>query len=107
MTGSGLTVTTKNFASAQKEFLDRIHAAAVARKIGIGGRKMAVDKENSKISGATHSSRKCYDLERKEDLDVKCIVGDKSNILKKFKLAGFVASSADYHLPRHHPPKNN
>ncbi|XP_059652748.1 uncharacterized protein LOC132299891 isoform X2 [Cornus florida] len=51
MTGSGLTVTTKNFASAQKEFLDRIHAAAVARKIGIGGRKMAVDKENSKISG--------------------------------------------------------
>lgn len=67
--------------------------------------------ESSKISGAsaTHFARKCYDsTEGKEDLNVKCILtSDKSRISKKFGVAGFVAFAADYHVPKHHPPKNN
>lgn len=89
--------------------------------MGPRGRKMVVykvlRKENEKeqgvrgggsedISGANFSDVKS-DFEVKGDFNGKCKLEDKINSPKKFKEAGFVAFSDDYHGPKHHPPNHN
>jgi hypothetical protein len=63
--------------------------------------------ERPEISGATCSARLCHTFEGKSSLNRKHASSDETNVPKKFYMVGLVASSADYHGPRHHPPKNN
>ena len=89
---------------------------ATARKVKLGGKKMAAvsrresekEGETSVISGATHDfARKCNELEGKQDyLNEKLVLRDKSTKMP-INGAGFVAFTTDYHMARHHPPKNN
>lgn len=75
----------------------------VSRK---GIEEQGLNQENSKISGANHSVGNC-ELEGKGGLDVKCKIGDESNIPSTLNVVSFVAFSADYTLVKRHPPKNN
>lgn len=57
----------------------------------------------SDISGATTSSDGNFGFEGKGDFSVK-----RKNIGSEKPVVGrFVAFSADYHGPKHHPPKHN
>ena len=77
----------------------------VSRK-GIKDDQQGLNEENSKISGANHSVGNC-ELEGKGGLDVKCKIGDQSSIRSSINVVSFVAFTADYHVPKRHPPKNN
>lgn len=106
----------------QEPIFERSEAAHM-RKLGPRGKKLtthdqekSMDSKNgkgadgggtSKISGATYSDGIC-DFEREGDhKNVKCYKGDKSSKPRKFKMAGFVTFTNDYHGPKHHLPKHN
>lgn len=63
--------------------------------------------ENMGSSPVTSNAATKYDIEAKKSLNVE---GDKSGrilVSEEEDVSGFVAFNADYHSPRHHPPKNN
>lgn len=73
----------------------------------IGGRKMAVQKVKEHGAGTGQAAGKWGSkMEHKQSVghyfspEVHDVDDDDED-------AGFVAFSADYHPPRHHPPKNN
>lgn len=56
------------------------------------------------VGGSTYSKSKC------DDIHLGCeqtVVSNFSDEVLDESSAGFVAFNADYHAPRHHPPKNN
>lgn len=91
---------------------------ASLRDSWIKGRKMLVERKeemmkekgvnggSSEISGATHFIRICQH-ERKKVFNVGSRLSVRSLRPMKAKLAGHLSFSADYNVPRHHPPKNN
>nr|POE98016.1 hypothetical protein CFP56_72911 [Quercus suber] len=103
----GLEATRKNF-GVQKGLLDGVNTAGL-KKIGLGGRKMAVHKvlmskeiekqdvTTSEISGATH-------FDGNSDLEVK---GDFKNNLNKLEPKS--SKSASFRIPRSKPaqPQNS
>nr|POE84998.1 hypothetical protein CFP56_63876 [Quercus suber] len=103
----GLEATRKNF-GVQKGLLDGVDTAGL-KKIGLGGRKMAVHKvlmskeiekqdvTTSEISGATH-------FDGNSDLEVK---GDFKNNLNKLEPKS--SKSASFRIPRSKPaqPQNS
>lgn len=74
-------------------------------------------KSAAKISGAKHSSiGKCDDEQKgnKEDEMMNVLecnklmtTDDRSITPVKVNVAGIISLSADYHVPKPHPPKNN
>lgn len=91
---------------------------APLRDLWIKGRKMVVEKElrkvggvnggSTEISGATHFIRKCQHERKEEFFHVESSrLSDGSLLPMKVKLVGHSSFSADYYVPRHHPPKNN
>lgn len=101
---------------------DGVPTAAEVEKTKLGGRKMMVSKKSkrkenmkegassekdSTISGATHSAGHC-NRRRRGILNVECKLRNrKPRTDRKFKMAGFTAFNADYHVPKSHPPRNN
>ncbi|XP_031287583.1 uncharacterized protein LOC116146317 [Pistacia vera] len=83
----------------------------------LGGRKRmlkrglakeeVLNREDS-ISGAAHSVGNC-NRRRKGILNVECKLRKRGPQPhhKKVKMGGFTAFSADYHVPKSHPPRNN
>ncbi|KAG8639014.1 uncharacterized protein LOC110600157 [Manihot esculenta] len=68
----------------------------------------SLNKEDLEFSGAAHFVGNCDHRTGKRILNGKCkrMSGRRSNPLKD-KRARFTDFSADYHVPRPHPPKNN
>ncbi|KAJ9140594.1 hypothetical protein P3X46_031226 [Hevea brasiliensis] len=67
-----------------------------------------LNKENSKISGAAHFVGNCNLRSGKGILNGKCkLTSDRRSNPLKDKRVRFTAFSADYHVPKPHPPKNN
>lgn len=98
--------------STNVEKKDGVPGAAV-----LGGRKRMLKRDSKKeevvhqedsISGAAHSVGKC-NPERKGKLNIKSKLRNRSPQPhhEKVKTGGFTAFSADYHVPRSHPPRNN
>lgn len=71
-----------------------------------GMEEEGLNQETSKISGANHFVGNC-EIEGKGGLDAKCKFGDENNAPTSRNVVSFVAFSADYHVPKRHPPKNN
>ncbi|XP_017216889.1 uncharacterized protein LOC108194459 [Daucus carota subsp. sativus] len=129
VTGSHLTIVVsckgvrgsaellqKNDASEEAVLVNNVHTAAVRELKLKTGWKIAVDKVHSRrdsfLSPTQRSSSTAREkvespaeiADRKRELKV----GRRSLIVKEKKNeSGFVAYSADYGKPRHHPPKNN
>lgn len=83
----------------------------------LGGRKRMLKRGLAKeevfnredsISGAAHSVGNC-NRKRKGILIVECKLRNRSPQPhhEKVKMGGFTAFSADYHVPKSHPPRNN
>ncbi|KAK4842999.1 hypothetical protein QYF36_002543 [Acer negundo] len=89
------------------EKLDGVPSTAEGENTKLGGRKMMVkemiqEEDSAIISGAAHQYR------RKGILNVECKLRNRTTSpSKKVKMGGFTAFSADYHVPKSHPPKNN
>ncbi|XP_057987622.1 uncharacterized protein LOC131171737 [Hevea brasiliensis] len=88
----------------------------------LGGRKMVLmkrvlrekmkeellNKEDSKISGAARLVGNCNHRAGKGILNEKCkLMSGRRSVPLKDKRVRFTAFSADYHVPKSHPPKNN
>lgn len=68
----------------------------------IGGRKMALHKHKVVRQLATKIGKWGSNMEYNQSR-----VGHFSEDHEVDDAAGFIAFNADYHVPKHHPPKNN
>lgn len=67
-----------------------------------------LNKEDSEISGAAHFVGNCKNRAGKGIWDEKRkLMRDRKSKPSKDKRVSFKAFSADYHVPKSHPPKNN
>lgn len=101
-----------------QELSNDVVVGASLRDSWIKGRKMLVGTKeemmkekgvnggSSEISGATHFIRICQH-ERKKVFNVESRPSVRSLLPTQAKLVGHLSFSADYNVPRHHPPKNN
>lgn len=119
--GTGLESARKN-----QEAYDAVPAAAEVWDARLDGRKMMFkwgsdkktvavlegsdEEDSAKISGADDQSVGTSNHTEKGILNVNRKVRNRnrhSHRHEKPKTAGFTAFSADYHVPKSHPPKNN
>ncbi|GKV25164.1 hypothetical protein SLEP1_g34642 [Rubroshorea leprosula] len=123
----GLEVAGRNSANIAKEAYDHGVPVATAEdgNMRLEGRKMMskgsnlvkkavkagkLDAEETKISGAAHSVGNCNDREKENLNIIRCnLIRNRSSLHHpvKVKKDGFTAFSADYSIPKSHPPKNN
>ena len=108
---------------SSQEAYDAVPAAVEVGNSRLEGRKMMLkldlDKktvsvegsdgeESEKISGADNRSVGKSSHSGKGILNVNCKLRNRNpHRHRKAKTAGFTAFSADYHVPKSHPPKNN
>lgn len=88
--------------------------AKIAGRKVLRGRHMQKDElmkreiENKEGSNEVPEISGAYNFEGKGSLNRKhTSSNDETSVPKKLYMVGLVASRADYHGPRHHPPKNN
>ncbi|KAK2663468.1 hypothetical protein Ddye_002042 [Dipteronia dyeriana] len=96
------------------EKLDGVPSAAEDESTKLGGRKMMVkemikEEDSAIISDAAHSVGYCnHQYRRIGILNVECKLRNRTGSPSmKVKMGGFTAFSADYHVPKSHPPRNN
>lgn len=67
-----------------------------------------INSGSSEISVATHTaSRKCDHERREKKVSVESKLSCRSLLHMKVNVVGLLPFSADYNVPRPHPPKNN
>ncbi|XVE91691.1 hypothetical protein REPUB_Repub01dG0032400 [Reevesia pubescens] len=96
---------------------ERVGTAATNKINSLGGRKMVdrqmKEQKDVKMIGGVggRSSSKFSSTNSKCGNNLGChdqqIVNHFSDEVDDHNQSGFVAFNADYHAPRHHPPKNN
>ncbi|KAL5723381.1 hypothetical protein ACHQM5_006788 [Ranunculus cassubicifolius] len=80
----------------QGRLLDGVPRVGVVSKHRLGGRKMAAELKKYELDVVNG------------DATTKTTSGGRSLLPVKFKeVQGFVPFTADYHVPKPHPPKNN
>ncbi|XVF43305.1 hypothetical protein PTKIN_Ptkin02bG0029600 [Pterospermum kingtungense] len=114
-TQGGINPDSNHKISTGKEVLEDGEGAATA---AIGGRKMVVvEKRHMKdvkmsSGGAVVGTSSTKTKSKCDNIHLGCeqtvVSGHFSDeVDESSSSAGFVAFNADYHAPRHHPPKNN
>ncbi|KAL5725706.1 hypothetical protein ACHQM5_008822 [Ranunculus cassubicifolius] len=124
MNGIDIALNGEDAVSINQELFDGVPTLTVAKGNKLGGRKMVVDigmkkdqlmkdavlnQETTKISGANHFVGKSYHQEGNGEMNVNRNMRDRIRTLLPVKVNGdsFIAFSADYHIPKQHPPKHN
>lgn len=79
--------------------IEKVTTMEMMKDLGLNG-------GSAEISGATHTSRKC-DHEREEKIHVESKLRCRSLLHMEVNVVGLLSFSADYNVPRPHPPKNN
>ncbi|XVE56746.1 hypothetical protein DITRI_Ditri04bG0035700 [Diplodiscus trichospermus] len=124
--GTSLESARRNLAESGKEAYDAVPAAAEVWNSRLEGRKMMPkwvldrktvtvegsdeEQQRAKVSGADYQSVGKRSLGGKGILNVNRKLRNRNSHPHRHgkpKMAGFTAFSADYHVPKSHPPKNN
>ncbi|KAJ6707559.1 ROOT MERISTEM GROWTH FACTOR 2 [Salix viminalis] len=111
----------ENTVSVHKELLSGFSTART-RKMDLGGKKMAAQKESrgkpekekgfqgkasEDNSGANYSTVKCDFQVKGSSFNVRCKRGARKKSPKTRRGPGFLAFGDDYRGPKQHPPKHN
>lgn len=87
--------------------------AATTQSRSLKGRKMGMEDSPKKearnemtMSADLSIAAKCGHGEKSE-LCLACMLISNRRLTSRFSLVDFIPFSADYHVPKGHPPKNN
>ncbi|XP_019226131.1 PREDICTED: uncharacterized protein LOC109207637 [Nicotiana attenuata] len=102
--GSNIATKKCNFIPNSESNIDRMHAAAIIRENKLSGRKLAFSEKMKENIIEESKQENIANVKGQEITRTRRLIsldGDQK------KMGGYVVFTADYKLPRHHPPKNN